>query len=148
VSDAHCSSPHQAIADVLVHYCALIDRRSVDELVRDVFTADATEHHGPGFTPAVGSDALRRHFSTLIEPVIKSVHNITNFRIRINEANAVTKSNLTAYVWLRNSSSGDPAGSPDIMVLAEYHDRFRRVDGSWKIHHRWLEPLATYHPHR
>jgi hypothetical protein len=146
VSDAHCSSPQQAIADVLVHYCALIDGRSVDQIVSDVFTADATEHHGPGFMPAVGSDALRHHFSTLIEPVTKSVHNLTNFRICIDEANAVAKSSLTAYVWLRNSSSSDPGSSPDIVVLAEYHDRFRRVDGSWKIHYRWLEPLATYHP--
>jgi DNA-binding GntR family transcriptional regulator len=136
-----------AIEEALIHYCALVDEKLVDGIVQEIFAVDATEDHGPGFVPVTGAAALRDHFHALLSPVAKSVHNVSNLRTVASDDTATSVSNLTAYVWLEDREQS-PNRPPDLVVLASYHDEWRRSGDDWKICRRRLEPVATYRPNR
>ena len=86
------------------------------------------------YTSCHGIDALREFFTGVFSNLTHSAHFATNFKIKsLEENSASVQSNAIAM--------GHPAEREPVMIYAQYHLEFKRVDCSWRIQLFSGEPL-------
>lgn len=119
----------QEIRDVLARYARGVDRDDW-ALVRDCFTADATDDHGV----VKGSvDNLVVEAREILHPFCGITHNLCQSYIEVDgdEASAETYALTT-----RRRSSPDGPGEVATFSGLRYVDRLRKVGGRWRIAER------------
>jgi hypothetical protein len=128
-----------AIRDVVHRYARGLDRGDWD-LVRLCFTDDATDDHGP-YQGSV--DNLIEGARSLLDGYWGVMHLIGQVYVEVNGDEARSESYAVSF-HRRHGEAGDE----DTVTGLRYLDRFRRVDGVWKIAarvtvHEWNIALAA-----
>ncbi|QIG80830.1 nuclear transport factor 2 family protein [Stakelama tenebrarum] len=122
--------PVHAIANLKARYCAAADSAPDDEAgaraaMAEIFTADASGDYG--FGPLNGAGALAEYLCTAIAGNSEwLLHMLHSPWIEIDGETAVGR--WTVLVHLKRHESG----AIDV-VRGRYTDRFRWVDGAWRI---------------
>jgi hypothetical protein len=131
-------SDHDAIEDVLLRYCYLVDvAREPRRLGEEVFTADAVDNHGVG--PWRGREEIGEKQAEVIARFSGTAHVLTNVRIEVDGDTAHSHSYVTAWHWLAESEAGAPA---DFVVVGTYVDDLQRTPEGWRISYRRFRPLG------
>ena len=118
-----------AIADQMYRYARATDWLETDRH-REVFADDcvfASPHSGD----MVGVDAVVDWMNRALVPFEATQHLIGNIAIDFTGPDAAT---AVSYVraWHRHRD----LARPDLVLWGEYHDRWVRVDGRWRIKER------------
>ena len=127
----------QAITEQLHAYCRGMDRIDLD-LTRSVFTEDSVADYGAMFS---GSGYGFADFIGEVHPPMQThCHHLSNVTVAVDGDRAGSE----AYVIVR-LRTGD--GGTDLVSHGRYVDRWRREDGTWRIHHRrYLHTLDYSEP--
>jgi 3-phenylpropionate/cinnamic acid dioxygenase small subunit len=116
----------QEIHDVLVRYCAGIDRGDL-KLILSAFHEDARDNH-----TGVEETAVERFTRTVVEGAsMWTSHNLSNILIEVDGSSANAQSCFTA--WHRFDIQKI---THDWVIAGRYLDRFERRNGDWRIFHR------------
>lgn len=118
----------QEIHDVLVRYCAGIDRGDL-KLILSAFHEDARDNH-----TGVEESAVERFTRTVVEAASMSMwtsHNLSNILIEVDGSSASAQSCFTA--WHRFDIQ---KVTYDWIIAGRYLDRFECRNGEWRISHR------------
>lgn len=126
----------QAIHDVLLRYCYLVDMQELDRMVEEVFAVDGSDDHGEG--PVVGRAAIRDWFAANTANIAGNAHNISNVLIELDGDRARMRSTVTSWTWTRENSTGDPLRPADYVLVLSYVDELRRYPEGWRIDRRVL----------
>ncbi len=135
--DAGTPADQLALRDLITQYGRGVDRRDL-ELLRSLFAADAQLDFGEGHY--VGAlDGFLDHVRHTLSRFQITQHHMTSSLFRFGGDRAEGETYLVAY----HVMNGPDAGM--FIAGARYLDRFRRIDGMWKISHRttvqdWAEP--------
>lgn len=131
-----------AIADAIHAYCWHFDRNEPDALA-DLFADGARVDYGPDVPEIRGRAAIRAAVARgLAEIFAATSHHVSNIRIA-REGPDAARSTCLLYAWHRYRS-----GAPDGELWAQYHHRFLRIDGAWKIAELRLAAAGTKDFHR
>lgn len=117
-----------AITDVLIEYCRTLDRMDLKRL-SDLFTDDCEVDYGPD--PRLrsrGRSALAKSLERMWR-WSRTSHHLSNVQIRFDDE---TKATVGSYVHAWH----ERADGSTATVLGQYHDRFVRVNGAWRIAER------------
>jgi ketosteroid isomerase-like protein len=120
--------------DLTVQYADAIDRRDWDRL-RTCFTADAVlDLHLPGSAALHGPDAIVGSLRDVVAPLTSTQHFVSNqlFTLAGDEATG------RCYLQAQHTKRDLPEGRR-YMVGATYHDRYKKLDGVWRIAEREAE---------
>lgn len=132
----------QAITGLIHAYCYHFDRNEPNE-VAALFTASATVDYGPEVATIVGADSIAATIAVGLKNTFAATsHHVSNIQLTFDEpgrARGVTY----LYAWHRYKD-----GSPDGELWAQYHHRFERTDGSWRISELVLRAAGTECFHR
>lgn len=125
-----------AIRELVLLYSRAIDRKDV-ELLRDLYTEDATDSHGDSF------DGPADKYCEFIEQSLPympySGHHVCNHMISVEGDEANGEVYALAYHVIPNQS-GDGTSEEDFMAV-RYIDNYRRcTDGKWRFSKR----VVTY----
>lgn len=139
LSAGQAAGARQEISEVLCRYAVYVDDGEFDRL-ETLFSDDATFDITPDPkivpVPAVGRRKIREILEGRYDVVSKldqRRHLITNLVIdALSDEEAVTRCFLTV---LSVPKSG---GNVELRGTGVYHDRLRRIDGSWLIAERRL----------
>ncbi len=125
-----------AIRELVLLYSRAIDRKDV-ELLRDLYTQDATDTHGDSFDgPA---DAYCEFIEQALPYMPYSGHHVCNHMISVEGDEANGEVYALAYHVIPNQS-GDGTSDEDFMAV-RYIDNYRRCDdGKWRFSKR----VVTY----
>lgn len=119
-------------------YAQYIDLGQAERVV-ELFTEDAV-WEGPG-TRMAGREEIRKGFAARQRSRRVSRHVCTNLRVDVvdeDEARGIVY--LTLYRHdPQEGAEGRAAPLDGPVVVGHYRDRFRRVDGAWRIAHREIE---------
>jgi len=123
----------QQISDVLYRYASSVDYKDFSTL-RSLFTDDA---HGvyTNVADLTGADAIVKWIDGMTADKSWQHHKLTVYHIDFtgpDEANTLT------YHTSHQTDIGDD--STVAVIVARYHDKLRRVDGTWKITEKIMEP--------
>ncbi len=125
-----------AIRDLVLLYSRAIDRKDV-ALLRDLYTADATDDHGWSFTgPA---DAYCNFIAQSLPHMPYSGHHVCNHLIAVDgdEGNG----EVYAIAWHVLPDRENPGARVEDLMLVRYIDNYRREsDGKW----RFAKRVVTY----
>jgi len=126
----------EAIRDLVLCYSRAIDRKDV-ELLRDLYTEDATDSHGDSFDgPA---DAYCEFIEQSLPYMPYSGHHVCNHMISVDGDEGNGEVYALAYHVIPDMS-GDDAREEDFMAV-RYIDSYRRcADGKWRFSKR----VVTY----
>lgn len=108
----------------------------------DLFTVDGIIDVGP-WGKMVGQDAIRRGYGKAYsgQPEFTAMHAVTNPRIFVDGDEA------TGTWYLLDCSLREPKVNP-ITIIGIYNEKYRRVDGKWKISYLNLQFLwSSEHGH-
>lgn len=120
-----------AITALIHAYCRHVDLLEVRELGK-LFTDDCVVDYGPGLGgPRHGREALESALARGLPRFSATSHHVSNIDIVLDGERASGVSYLLA--WHRMAD-----GSPDALLFGQYHDRFVRIDGGWRISERRL----------
>ena len=123
----------QQISDVLYRYASSVDYKDYATL-RSLFTDDA---HGVYTTVAdlTGADEIVKWIDEMTAGKSWQHHKLTVYHIDFtgpDEASTLT------YHTSHQTDVGDDGSVT--LIVARYRDKLRRVDGSWKITEKIMEP--------
>lgn len=123
-------SDERAIVELTRAYGRALDDGRY-ELLRDVFTADATA--GLGGSGQVGVDQIIDRVSSALAAFDRCEHHLGNHRVEVTGDTAAAHCSVRA-LHMR------PAGEtpPVYTVVGTYEDRLVRTDSGWRIAHRDL----------
>jgi len=118
----------QEITDVLIEYCCALDRMDLPRLSA-LFTDDCVVDYGP-------DEQLRSHGALALEKSLERMwrwsrtsHHLANVQIEFGgEDKAVVRSYVHAWHERADGSAAT--------IFGQYHDRFVRADGRWRIGER------------
>ena len=135
-----------AIRDLVLLYSRAIDRQDV-ELLRDLYTEDATDSHGNSFDgPA---DAYCDFIKQSLPYMPYSGHHVCNHLIAVDGDEASGEVYALAYHLLPEmpakeggeGEDGDGTGRQEDFMAVRYIDNYRRcADGRW----RFAKRVVTY----
>ncbi|MCY4394001.1 MAG: nuclear transport factor 2 family protein [Rhodospirillaceae bacterium] len=139
LSARDAAASRQEISEVLCRYAVYVDDGEFDRL-ETLFASDATFDITPDpkivALPAIGRQKVRETLEgryDVVSKVDQRRHLITNIVIdELGDDEAVTRCFLTV---LSVPKSGGPV---ELRGTGVYHDRLRRMDGSWLIAERRL----------
>ncbi len=131
------SADESALRDLVIQYGRGIDRRDF-ELLRSVFTPDAQLDYGEGHYVG-GLNGFLDHLGHSLGRFQITQHNMTNSLFRFAGDRAEGETYVVAYHVMSGPEAKMVVGG------GRYLDRFRRLDGVWKIGHRitvqdWAQP--------
>jgi ferredoxin len=123
----------QQISDVLYRYASCVDYKDFATL-RSLFTDDA---HGVYMTVAdlTGADEIVKWIDGMTAGKSWQHHKLTVYHIDFtgpDEASTLT------YHTSHQTDAGDETAVT--LIVARYRDKLRRVDGTWKITEKIMEP--------
>jgi hypothetical protein len=117
------------IHSVLMRYCRAVDRGDV-ELLRSVYHAGATDHHGTFHGP--GHD-FAPYIVSKMDPVdLEGQHHITNILIDLDGDSAKVESYFLAVHPYLDGEQRSVLG----LIGGRYLDDFARIDQRWAIAER------------
>lgn len=132
----------QEISSLFVAYAWHFDRNEPDS-VAALFTEDAIVDYGPDLQPIRGrADIAQRLGEGLTQIFEMTSHHVSNISIDLGDIDHATGV-AYVYAWHRYRD-----GSPDGYLWGQYHNRFRRVSGSWRISELILKAAGTTNFHR
>lgn len=136
-----------AIRELALLYSRGVDRKD-GPLLRSLYTADATDHHGPIFTGPADAyvDFLERSFPYLVY----SGHHVCNHLISVNGDEGEGE----VYAIALHLIPDGKGGTIEDLLCVRYVDTYRReADGRWRFAKRVVEfdmrrqnPVATPEP--
>lgn len=130
------------IAEIIHAYCYHFDRAEADEVLA-LFTEDATVDYGPDVPTMNGVEELRAMVSRGVSTFFEATsHHVSNIVIRFDGTDAA-QSVSYLYAWHRYQD-----GRPESELWGQYHHRFRRIAGEWKISHLLLCAAGSKRFHR
>lgn len=116
-----------AIADLLYAYAWHLDRNEPEEL-GELFCEDASLDYGPEFPTVVGRREIVEAVARGQREIFSGCsHHISNVRISPDGDGGASATSYV-YSWTQYRS-----GAPDGDMWGQYHCRFRRSDGAWRI---------------
>jgi ketosteroid isomerase-like protein len=126
----------EAIRDLVLCYSRAIDRKDV-ELLRDLYTEDATDSHGDSFDgPA---DQFCEFIAASLPHMTYSGHNACNYMISINGDEGNGEVYALAFHVLPDQEN--PGKQIEDFMSVRYIDNYRRcADGKWRFSKR----VVTY----
>ena len=129
----------EAIRDLVLLYSRAIDRKDVD-LLRDLYTADATDSHGTSFDgPA---DAYCEFIAGSLPYMQYSGHHVCNHLIGIDGDTGNGEVYALAYHYIPDQQR--PGAYVEDFMAVRYIDNYRRgADGKW----RFAKRVVTYDMH-
>ncbi len=119
-------SAKQAITEVLVAYCAHLDRMDLDALVA-LFTEDCDVDYGP--EPRLrshGSAELRRDLERMWRWA-RTSHHLSNVLVALGAQRTSATATSSVYAWHERPDGGTAT------MMGQYHDMLVCRDGVWKI---------------
>jgi 3-phenylpropionate/cinnamic acid dioxygenase small subunit len=124
-----------AIRNLMFRYCELMDAGDIDT-VADMFS-DATIIGDDGTKLAEGRDEVRAMYARgnrreRTSGGRRSKHLTTNVYVEVDE-DANTGIARSYWILLVSTSSDDPVRP---ILAGSYHDKFARVDGTWRFAER------------
>ncbi len=132
----------QTIADLIYAYCFHFDRNEPAE-VASLFTADAVVDYGPESPNIVGPAAIASTIAVgLAQTFAATSHHVSNIRVTFADPDHASATTYL-YAWHRYVD-----GSPDGELWAQYHHRFLRTSGGWRIAELVLKAAGTTNFHR
>ena len=121
----------QAISDVLIEYCCLLDRMDLPRLAA-LFTEDCVVEYGP-------DPRLQSHGAAALQESLQRMwrwsrtsHHLSNIRITFDTGDQATV-NSYVHAWHERDDGSNAT------ILGQYHDRFVRLDNGWRIAARRME---------
>ena len=131
-----------AIVDLLYGYAWHFDRNE-PEAVAELFTQDCVIDYGPEFPNIVGRDAVEPAIRPGLSDLFSSsAHYITNIMIRSDGPDSASGV-AYIYAWHTYHSGGEPGE-----MWGQYHCRFRRTAGAWRIAELVLKVVGMKNFHR
>ncbi|MEJ5975718.1 nuclear transport factor 2 family protein [Novosphingobium sp. PS1R-30] len=128
-----------AIRDLVLHYSRAIDRKDV-ELLRDLYTEDATDTHGTSFDgPA---DKYCDFIAAALPYMNYSGHHVCNHLLSVegDEGNGEVYAIAIHYI----PDQKNPGAMIEDFMAVRYIDNYRRcADGQW----RFAKRVVTYDLH-
>lgn len=121
----------QEIHELVLRYCRGVDRKDPD-LLRSLYTHDATDHHG-----AVFSGSAEDFIGSLEESfaIIRiGGHYVCNHLVVVEGDHAYGEVYALGYHVLPGHHPDDP--DTESFVGVRYLDRYRREDDGWRFEHR------------
>ena len=135
-----------AIEQVYVRYCEIIDEKDFDRLI-EVFTLDAFQD----YRQTLGPDGIRRGTDELIAGAKTHMgkgsncgathHNVVNFRIHVSGDTAKAK----VHYYAVHRGLGKHEGALYSM-WGEYDDQLIRTKDGWRVNHRMYRSFLTEGP--
>lgn len=131
-TDRIAALEHRVAITELVHaYCRFVDLLATHELA-ELFTEDCVVDYGPGLgRPIEGREMLEAALARGLRRFAATSHHVSNVEITVQ--GDVASGTCYVLAWHKMVD-----GSPDAYLFGQYHDRFVRSDGSWKIAERRL----------
>jgi ketosteroid isomerase-like protein len=128
-----------AIRDLVLCYSRAIDRKDV-ELLRDLYTEDATDTHGTSFDgPA---DAYCDFIAGSLPYMNYSGHHVCNHMVSVEGDEGNGEVYCIAYHYIPDQKN--PGKMIEDLMLVRYIDNYRRsADGKWRFSKR----VVTYDLH-
>jgi hypothetical protein len=116
----------EEIRDLALLYCRGVDRKDYD-LIRSLYTEDATDTHGPTHYPTRDAfvDALRKGLPRM--PY--TGHHVCNHLISVDGETGEGEIYALAYHTLPDGQGG----FLEYLVWVRYLDRYRKVEGCWRF---------------
>jgi hypothetical protein len=117
--------------DAVLRYPLALDSRRYDDLLT-VFTDDAVGWFGAD--PLEGATAITAWIVAQTGGVRYSHHQLTVGTVELD----ATGNEATVMSWATMALTFED-GRPTNILLGRYHDRLRRVDGTWRIAEKRLD---------
>jgi hypothetical protein len=116
----------EEIRDLALLYCRGVDRQDY-ELIRSLYTDDATDTHGPNHYPTADAfvDSLRKGLPLM--PY--SGHHVCNHLISVSGDTAQGEIYALAYHVIPDGEGG----WQEYLLWVRYLDHYRKVDGRWRF---------------
>lgn len=129
----------QAIVDVIHAYCRNVDLVRPTEIAA-LFTEDCVVDYGPGMGAVTnGSAELEQRLGRGLPRFAATSHHVSNIEVSFDpDDEAADSARATTYLYAWHRFPDHPA-TPDAHLWAQYHDRFVRTDGGWRIAERTLK---------
>jgi 3-phenylpropionate/cinnamic acid dioxygenase small subunit len=129
-------SEEEEVRSLVVAYAERLDAGDLDGVA-------ALFEHGAfrsarGGAPRVGTEAVRRMYDPVIryaDDTPRTKHVLGNLEVTI-ESGAMLASARCTFTVLQAAEGG----SMQVVLAGRYHDRFERVDGSWRFVERMVHP--------
>lgn len=116
-----------ALEEVVVNYCAAVDKLADLDLMMRNFTQDAvldlTGLHLPRFE---GQTPIREFYAQVFEDMTHHMHVLSNFRVISLEGD---RAQVHCYV----NGMGRSRSGVDVQIYVYYDLDLRKTDGSWRI---------------
>ncbi|GAA1019448.1 hypothetical protein Aple_049070 [Acrocarpospora pleiomorpha] len=138
MNDWRETTDRQAVTDVLLAYCDLVDRAEVDELAA-IFTEGACFDYGNGavFT---GRESLRALFADRLGRYRATNHHLSNIRVELSGDAASAVSYV--YAWHESAANGE-----QLHIWGRYVDTLARSGEGWLLDTRQVRVAgAATHP--
>lgn len=126
----------QAITDGLHWYTRWVDLNRVDKQV-EIFTEDARITFYGDDDWVVGRDNIEAMLTPSVARYVATHHHVSNIEINFEGAD---DARVICYLlaWHRPADGGD-----DYTLRAQYHDRWTRTPGGWRMTERRLKTAGT-----
>jgi hypothetical protein len=124
-------SDRSEIAELLHHYCWLIDSREPDRLLTEFYAPDATDDHGA--VTLTGAAEIGHFMRTLLEWSEGHAHVLSNIHVGLDGDEATARSYVTAWHWFAANADAGPNRAADYVCVGQYHDRLRRLEDGWRV---------------
>ncbi|QGP80500.1 nuclear transport factor 2 family protein [Sphingobium sp. CAP-1] len=119
---------HYEIGRELTRFARAMDDRDWETL-KAILTDDATADLGTG--TLAGSDAIITLIRQYLDACGTSQHLLGNLIVEADGDSAISRSYVSDMHLGR-----DDAPEPNFRSLGDYHDRWRRIDGRWRLAER------------
>jgi hypothetical protein len=125
----------KAITEVIHRYCYYLDNKEWDKMVAEIYALDGIDDRGEG--PVQGSEALHEWFENSVSVnMAASAHTMTNIVIERDGDHAVVKSQVTAWVWTRETVEEGSMRPADYVMSVGYLDELSEYPQGWRIDKR------------
>jgi SnoaL-like domain len=131
----------EALKQLKARYAAICDEGYDPDRLAALFVEDGTWDGGPYGTHH-GRDAIRSFFAAISTSFVWALHYVICPNIVV--ADDGTTATGSWYIWepVTMTRSHDPSATDAVLLMAQYHDDFVKVDGDWffqtlraRIHH-------------
>ncbi len=128
------AADRQAIVDVTIQYCWVLDGKAWDELA-GVFTEDAVFERSDA-PPLRGLPAVRDFIASVLAPLDRSQHLVTNHQVEPDGEGARSR----CYFHAQHVREGLEGGA-HFIVAGSYQDSWTRTPDGWRSRRRLFEVL-------
>jgi hypothetical protein len=118
----------EALRRLKADYCELCDRGAPGERIAELFADDAEIEIAPSGERARGRAAIAAFYAALGGRFLRAAHLLANPRLEVEGDDARGR------WWILMPALDGRAGAPrERLLLAEYDEQYRRLDGAWRI---------------